>query len=47
MSIFKTIFEKYGGKTWLESQEEKVMVFFITMPKISDKKNIDVAISYS
>jgi|GEM_PF-1023457 signal transduction histidine kinase len=33
MSIVKAIVEKHGGKIWLESQEGKGTVFFITLPK--------------
>ena len=33
MSIVKSIVEKHGGRVWLESQEGKGTVFFITLPK--------------
>ncbi len=33
MSIVKTIVEKHGGNIWLESEEGKGTVFFITLPK--------------
>lgn len=33
MSIVKTIVEKHGGRIWLESQEGKGTVFFISIPK--------------